>query len=62
MSDENESLVHHMLFEGYEAIGVFNASALFWLPPDSPFGNLQLKLIKLRERATHIDLRIDQAS
>lgn len=61
MSDEHDLLVHHVLWEGHEATGSLNASALFWLPTDSPFGNLQLKLIKLRERATHINLRIDQA-
>ena len=61
MSNEHDLLVHHVLWEGHEITGAFAASALFWLPTDSPFGNLQLKLIKLRERASHINLRIDQA-
>lgn len=61
MSFKHEPLVHHVLWEGQEATGTVATSALFWLPSDSPFGNLQLKLLKLRERAVHINLRIDQA-
>lgn len=33
----------------------------FWLPPDTPFGNLQLKLFKVMERLGHANLRITES-
>lgn len=40
---------------------IINAAQLFWLPPDTPFGNLQLKLLKVFERLGHANLRITES-
>jgi len=36
----------------------YNARLGFWLPPDSPFGNLTLKLMKLCERLDEVNRRL----
>lgn len=36
----------------------YNAAHGFWLPPDSPYGNLQLKLLKVRQRIDEANRRL----
>ena len=36
----------------------YNACLGFWLPPDSPYGNLTLKLMKLCERLDEANRRL----
>ena len=36
----------------------YNARLGFWLPPDSPYGNFQLKLMKLCQRLDEANLRL----
>ncbi len=38
-----------------------NANLLFWLPPDTPYGNFQLKAFKLVERVDELNRRITEA-
>ena len=40
---------------------LFNARLLFWLPADSPYGNFQLKLLKLSERVDELNRKIGEA-
>ena len=40
---------------------LYNASLGFWLPPDSPYGNLTLKLMKLCERIDEANLRLTES-
>ena len=41
---------------------VINAAQGFWLPSDTPFGNLQLKLFKVIERLGHANQRIAESA
>jgi hypothetical protein len=40
---------------------VMDSAQAFWLPSDTPFGNLQLKLFKVMERLGHANLRITES-
>lgn len=53
--------VNKVLWEGREATNSITAVDLIPLPTKTPFGNLQLKLLKIRERVAHINDRIDEA-
>lgn len=39
----------------------YNAKLGFWLPPDSPYGNFQLKLMKLCERLDEANRRLSES-
>src|SRR5438094_578903 len=39
----------------------YNARLGFWLPPDSPYGNLTLKLMKLCERLDEANRRLQES-
>lgn len=58
---DRQQPIQYVVWRGRVATGDQNASELFWLPPDTPFGNLQLKLHKLRQRAGHVNRRIDES-
>ena len=53
--------VNKVLWNGRIAAGAIHASDLFSLPVITPFGSIQLKLLKLRERVSHINRRVDDA-
>ena len=36
------------------------AQDFFWLPPDTPWGNMQLKLMKIGQRLSHANLRLSE--
>lgn len=40
---------------------VLNANLLFWLPPDTPYGNFQLKYMKLITRIDELNRRLQEA-